>query len=181
MSSIRQSIPTSDISGKAPIGIPATSLDNKVNTHFSFSKFKCQCIRTKEFSNLYGHITESMTYFSKLIEKLSEFSKMAPSELKNAGKSTRCHPIKNKAKELLYVLLKELGFSQPFLDQQEFFELTLGTSFGRFFGYFVENCFYIVLFDPHHLLYKDLKFYCKNDIMIKSYDPWNKNLQHNIL
>lgn len=141
---------------------------------FSFSKFVCKSFKSGEFNNMFFCVYDSLAFILLLIQKLTEFCKMNVFELKEGGKSTRCHPVNGDSLDLLKKILIQHNFSKQFIEQQEFYELTISRANCRFFGYFVNSVFYIVIIDPHHLMYKNQKFYSKNDIITKSFDPWKE-------
>lgn len=155
--------------------VPTSSIPTNAYVSFSFKNLMCQCIQNRDFNNKFSNQDECMKYYMYLIQKLNSFSAMTVDQLKSSGDSTRCHPVEGENLSLLKSILKLMGMSNDFLKQIEVFhEMTITTSNGRFFGHFLNNVFYILLLDPHHLLYKNLSFYCKNDIICKSYNPWEE-------
>lgn len=170
------SLPLTHLSDEIPKPtLPLNKVDINETVLFSFKHFKCKSIKTKEFTNKFfckDEFIERILYF---IQKLTDYSKMTFPQLKESGKSTRCHIVSGESLKELKKLLGELGMSQELMEQiGEFFELSVSKSKGRFFGYFVGNVFYVLLLDPHHLVYKMNGFYSKNDVISKSYDPWKE-------
>ncbi|MGE4549169.1 MAG: hypothetical protein AB7C89_06420 [Intestinibacillus sp.] len=157
--------------------IPTTELESKnLNVSFSFSDFKCQSVKNDCFNNKFQRFSDYGKFVSMFLDKLSNFSNMSVQELKEGGKSTRCHIIDGKNLEMMLDIMLELGMPQNKLDQiEDFYELTISAANGRFMGYFVGTVFYIVFFDPHHLLYPNLKKSAHQDLC-NSYDPWTEFL-----
>jgi len=172
-------IPKSSITKKAQTTtyLPKSETSPKTIT-FSFSKFCCKSIKSRSinFNNCFKNMWEYAEWSLKLIYRLSEFSKYTPIELKTGGDSTRCHPVRGKRLEKLKNILNELGVVTSIEDDQimedGYYELSLGASEGRIFGYFCGNIYFITLFDPHHLLYEQLEYGCQYDLYYKNYDPW---------
>lgn len=159
---------------------PTSELRNEENVSFSFKYLKPKSICCKEFNNKFFSIATCIEFISTFLEKLSHFSSFKVNELKNARNedSTRCHPVKGKPLKLLEdILVNYLEFSPKFLNQieSEFYELTIEKSKGRFFGFIIGNVYYIVLLDPHHLLYKIDGYYAKNDLATFRYDFWKNS------
>lgn len=159
--------------------IPTTcSVDTKKQTvSFSFSDFKCQSVKNDKFCNHFKHITDYGRFISLFLSKLSSFSSMTVQELREGNKSTRCHPVQGENLKLLKEILLYIGLPKEKIEQiEEFYQITVATSSGRVMGYFVGSIYYVVLIDPHHLLYPDMKKSVNQD-MCNTYDPWVELLQ----
>lgn len=153
--------------------LPKTNVE-KLNLVFSFENFKCRSIKNREFNNCFTHLWEYGEWSIKLIERLSNFSTMKASELKSAGNSTRCHPVEGKNLEKLKRILELAGLTlNEQLENESYYELSIGASSGRIFGYFIGNIYYVLLFDPHHLIYQQLQYGSQHDLLHKNYDPWS--------
>ncbi|MCB6366672.1 hypothetical protein LI291_10855 [Intestinibacillus massiliensis] len=159
--------------------IPATNIAvQPIAVSFSFADFKCKSFRDERFNNCFKHFGDYGKFIAMFIAKLSNFSSMTVQELKLGGKATRCHKVENKNRELLEDILKSTGMKEEKIEQiEEFYQLTISTSNGRFMGYFIGNVFYVVLIDPHHLLYPDLKKSMNQDLC-NPYDPWKEFLDN---
>lgn len=156
----------------SPTTLPKTEIENP-NVVFSFEKFRCISVKNKEFNNCFTHLWEYGQWSLRLLERLSNFSSMKASDLKSAGNSTRCHQVKDKDLEKLKKVLVSAGLKlNEQLEDSDYFELSLGASSGRIFGYFVGNIYYVLLFDPHHLIYQQLQYGSQHDLLHKNYDPW---------
>lgn len=156
----------------SPTILPTTELDN-TNAVFSFEKFKCISIKNKEFNNCFKNMWEYGEWSLKLIERLSKFSTMKALELKSSGKSTRCHSVKGRSLIKLKSVLEATGLElNEQLEDYDYYELSLGAAEGRVFGYFIGNTYYVLLFDPHHLIYQQLQYESQHDLLYKNYDPW---------
>ena len=94
------------------------------------------------------------TYVGQLIEKLHELSKKTEQELfqdHNLKRFFRLHPIDWKD-------TTENGFSnlpEKLLEQQPWQFSVTSNEHGRVHGFFIDSTFYIVWFDPDHLLYSN--------------------------
>lgn len=142
---------------------------------FSFEQFRCKSIKCKEFNNNFNNLWEYGKWSLLLLDRLSNYSTMDISELKNAGTGTRCHVVEGKALERLKNVLFYLGIVvDDQLNEDGLWELSLGTANGRVFGYFIDNIFYALLFDPHHLIYPNNKLEAQQDLLYRNYDPWRE-------
>ncbi|SKB01461.1 hypothetical protein SAMN05443428_1621 [Caloramator quimbayensis] len=159
--------------------LPKANVSFKVNNNvaFSFKDFKCKCIKTKDFNNCFSNMWEYAEWSLIVIKRISSYSTMTVQELKEGGRSTRCHPVLGKDLEKLKNILSLIDYKPEFLTQLEedgFWELTIERALGRMYGYFVDNIYYVLLFDPHHLIYPDLKMGCQYDLLHKNHDPWSE-------
>lgn len=166
-------VPVSKFSS-SPTKLPTTTIDN-ANAVFSFEKFKCISIKNKEFNNCFKNMWEYAEWSLKLIDRLSKFSTMKALELKSSGKSVRCHPVTGvnllKLKSVLEASGVELNEQ---LEDCDYYELSLGASDGRIFGYFIGSVYYVLLFDPHHLIYQQLQYGSQQDLLYRNCDPWER-------
>lgn len=157
----------------SPSQLPTTSLSN-TNTLFSFEKFKCTSIKNKNksFNNCFDSMWEYAEWSLKFIDRLSNFSAMGALTLRASGKSGRCHPVKGGNLTKLKTILETIGLELNEQFEDDYYELSLGAGSGRVFGIFIGNIYYILLFDPHHLIYQQLQFGSQHDLLHKNYDPW---------
>jgi hypothetical protein len=124
------------------VGIRATKLKPEgVSFSFKFldanhDKFTCR--------------SQSVNYWLTLLDRLKALSDMTALELiRNRSQALRCHPID-------WAMTSENGFGIPAEDQlvQIPYQFSLSSNeHGRIHGFFIEEVFYIVWFDPKHLLY----------------------------
>lgn len=173
---LRKSLPTTPVSKfkSSPIILPTTDLEN-INAVFSFEKFKCTSIKNKEFNNCFKNMWEYGEWSLKLIERLSRFSTMKALELKSSGKSVRCHPVNGDNLIKLKSVLEASGLElNEQLEDCDYYELSLGAADGRVFGYFIGSIYYVLLFDPHHLIYKQVQYGSQQDLLYRNYDPWER-------
>jgi len=90
-------------------------------------------------------------YLKLLLERLHDYSTNLASDLKSKrSHSTKCNPINfEKTTERCFGIKNE----EQLVDQP--FELNMSTDkFGRIHGFFIDDTFFIVWFDPDHRLYK---------------------------
>lgn len=159
----------------SPTILPTTNLEN-TKAVFSFEKFKCVSIKNKEFNNCFKDMWEYGEWSLKLIERLAKFSTMKALELKSSGKSVRCHQVNGENLIKLKSVLEAVGLElNEQLEECDYYELSLGASDGRVFGYFIGSVYYVLLFDPHHLIYQQLKYGSQQDLLYRNYNPW-KNI-----
>ena len=78
--------------GSKRLPVDETILKGEI-VSFSFSKFVCKSFKSGEFNNMFFCVYDSLAFILLLIQKLTEFCKMNVFELKEGGKSTRCHPV----------------------------------------------------------------------------------------
>ena len=121
---------------------------------FSYAYFQT----TKRF-NFDG--IKALKYIKNLKKKLKDYSKKSYIEMftKCAGKDAyRFHLIKwEDVSENKFGIPDEIQLvDQPY-------QLGLGNDFGRIHGFFIQNTFHIVWFDPHHKLYPRDKKTKKNN------------------
>lgn len=158
----------------SPTILPITNLEN-INAVFSFEKFKCTSIKNKDFNNCFKNMWEYGEWSLKLIERLSKFSTMKALELKSSGKSVRCHPVNGDNLIKLKSVLEATGLElNEQLEDYDYYELSLGAGDGRVFGYFIGSIYYVLLFDPHHLIYKQLQYGSQQDLLYRNYNPWER-------
>lgn len=158
--------------------IPTLAVSNvqEKNIIFSYKYFNCQSLKNDIFNNCFFSIGEYAKWITIFLKKISNYSSMQIGELMSAGKSTRFHPVKNfeliKLKEILKSINVDCDkiFSQE--EGNQFYELSVETGQGRLFGYLIENIYYILLFDPNHLIYMNTSKGGKQDLLHKRYDPW---------
>lgn len=157
--------------------LPATQVDlKKQKVSFSFSDFICKSYKDERFNNQFKRLSDYGKFTAMFINRLSEFSSMTVHELKCGGRSTRCHLIENDNRQLLIEILENLGISHMKIEQiEDFYQLTISAGNGRFMGYFIGNIFYVLLIDPYHLLYPNLKKSANQDLC-NAYDPWKELL-----
>ncbi|MBU3114630.1 hypothetical protein [Clostridium lacusfryxellense] len=142
---------------------------------FSFQQFRCQSIKCKEFNNMFKNLWEYGAWSLVLLDRLSNYSTMEIAELKGGGDGTRCHPVHDEALERLVTVLKTMGIvCDEQFNEDGLWELSLGAASGRVFGYFVDNIFYTLLFDPHHLIYPNTRYESQHDLLYRNYDPWSE-------
>lgn len=166
-------IPVSDFQSVSS-KLPTTKVQNQ-KVIFSFERFKCISIKNKQFNNCFASINAYVKWSTLLFQRLQKFSENTVPELKKAGTSTRCHSVTGNTLIKLKDILKESGLDIDINEQlEEYWELSLGTSSGRIFGYFISNVYYIILFDPHHLIYPKLEYGAQHDLLYNNYDPWNE-------
>ena len=89
-------------------------------------------------------------YFVRFIQRLHDLSRYRVSELKTSRNSTlRFHPIDwNDTTQSSF----GLPYEEQLVEQPYQFSLSVNEH-GRIHGFFIENVFYIVWFDPTHQLY----------------------------
>ena len=86
-------------------------------------------------------------WFIQLFERKKSYCLMTPTDIKMGGKNTRCHPITWANTE------KPNGFEIPGLgDDINEYQLSVSKNKGRIIGFFVDETFYVVWFDPNHKL-----------------------------
>lgn len=156
-------------------GIPVTKTsDDKII--FSYKFFKCISVKGRDFNNCFSNIYEYSKWITLLLQKITNISSMKLSEARNSSTSLRFHPVDGKPLNVLKETLLNSGtdcnkiFSQD--EGENYYELSLGTSNGRIFGYLVGNLYYILLFDPHHLIYPNKAKGSTYDLLHKNYNPW---------
>lgn len=115
------------------------------SVHFSFKHLD---IQNQKFS-INGRNSQ---YFEKMLERLKSICLMRKKEIvNNHTKSLRAHTINWQD------TTEPEGFSQLNEQLQQItpyqFEISVNKH-GRVHGFFIENIFFIVWFDPDHLLYK---------------------------
>jgi len=112
--------------------------------HFSFKHLDLQ---HKKFSI----DTRRAQYFQKLLSRLKDLSGLTRIEFQtNRSSALRAHPItweRTSEKEGFMNLNDQLKEIPPYQ-----FEVSVNEH-GRVHGFFVDNIFFIVWFDPDHLLY----------------------------
>lgn len=113
--------------------------------HFSFKHLDTK----KQKFSLNGRNSQ---YFEKMLERLKNICLMTKAEvISNRSKSLRAHQIDWKD------TTEPNGFSQLNEQLQQAnpyqFEISVNKH-GRVHGFFIENIFFIVWFDPDHKLYK---------------------------
>ena len=91
-------------------------------------------------------------YWITLLERLKALSGLSAQELLvNRSNALRCHPIK-------WENTSETGFGLPneeqLVDTPYQFSLS-SNEYGRVHGFFIDEIFYVVWLDPHHLLYPE--------------------------
>lgn len=170
----KSSIPVTSIQGEnTKINLPTTKV-SKNDIVFSFEYFKCQSLKNKIFNNCFENMWHYGEWSILALKKIQSFSSMTRDELKQGGDSTRCHDVKGKDLDKLLKVLVMMGIK---IDEQwdvsNFYELSFGTGKGRMFGYFIDNVYYIFLFDPNHLIYANLSKGAKLDLLYKNFDPWH--------
>ncbi|MBU3173709.1 hypothetical protein [Clostridium estertheticum] len=154
--------------------VPKTKIQIN-NAVFSFQQFNCKSIKCKEFNNMFSDLWEYGEWSLTLLSRLSNYSTMEVSELKGGGDGTRCHLVQEDALERLNMVLDTMGtVCDEQLKEDGLWELSLGAASGRIFGYFVDNVFYTLLFDPHHLIYPNTRYDCQHDLLYRNYDPWKE-------
>lgn len=135
-------IKKTNLSKTSPSGIRATKLKPR-GISFSFKyyqnnneKFSCQ--------------VKSTTYWLTLIDRLKALSGLSNQELLvNRSSSLRCHPINwEDTSEDCFGLPNE----EQLVDTPYQFSLS-SNEHGRVHGFFIDEVFYIVWFDPDHRLY----------------------------
>jgi hypothetical protein len=94
---------------------------------------------------------QSINYWTTLLDRLKALSELTALELiRNRSQALRCHPID-------WATTSEPGFGIPAEAQlvQIPYQFSLSSNeHGRIHGFFIEETFYIVWLDPHHLLYE---------------------------
>jgi hypothetical protein len=89
-------------------------------------------------------------YFIKILERLKEYSAWTLKRLNGyEGQRARCHAI-DFVKDNLCVRTFGLGSQQY---DQTAWQLCISKANGRIHGFFVDNIFHVVWFDPEHKLY----------------------------
>jgi hypothetical protein len=90
-------------------------------------------------------------WFKQLFERKKNYCSMDPATIKNGGDATRCHPIKWEETN------RPMGFSigTKLSRDIDAHQLTISQNNGRIHGFFTEDIFNLVWFDPDHLLYKN--------------------------
>ena len=169
---VLSSIPTTEFRNK-PSNLPVNKPNNK-NVVFSFQNFKCISIKNKEFNNHFKSIYEYAVWSLKLINRISKFSTMkVPELLRISHKGPRCHQVTGKRLTKLKSILSSINVElNEQLEDCDYYELSLGQAEGRIFGYFIDNIYYIVLFDPHHLIYEQLEYGSQQDLLYRNFNPW---------
>lgn len=130
-----------------------TSPTKLENITFSFENFRqLDYLGIKECDN---------TWFTGLLIRLSEISKLTLQELRNIQKQNentfRYHPVNWEQKNIPIVRDDINWVSNVIIrnsDEYEFYQLSISQSSGRFIGFWgnqeVHPIFYIVLLDPKH-------------------------------
>lgn len=155
--------------------LPKTSVQQKSDSIvFSFSNFKCVSIKNKSFNNCFTNLWEYGVWSLNFFSRISEYSKMSSVDAKKGGDSTRCHEVQKDDIQIVKEIMTELGMKNLFEQNIEdgIWQISLGTGSGRVFGYFASNIFSVLFFDPHHLVYADVKHGAKHDLLHRNYDPW---------
>lgn len=98
--------------------------------------------------------------------------------IKKGGESTRCHWVEQEDIKIVKEVMVALGMEKLFeqIIEDRIWQISLGSSGGRVFGYFVSDTFYILFFDPHHLIYADMKRGARYDMLHRNYNPWENIL-----
>ena len=124
-------------------GITPTPLrSNDLKVIFSFDKLK----EDVDFS----YCNCEVNYFLKLLERLKDVSGMTRKEMWENKRTLRYHPIDFLRDD---VSRKTFGYGEE-LDEDAYQFSISSNEHGRVHGYFIDNKFYIVWFDPEHFLYK---------------------------
>lgn len=169
---------TTPVKNNQENNIPTLSISSvkEKNIIFSYKYFNCQSLKNDIFNNCFFSMGEYAKWITTFFKKISNYSSMQIGELMSAGKSTRFHPVKNSELIKLKEILKSINvdcdkiFSQE--EGNQFYELSVEKGQGRLFGYLIENIYYILLFDPNHLIYINTSKGGKHDLLHKRYDPW---------
>lgn len=157
---------------KQNIVLPVTEIQSR-NVVFSLESFKCTSINNKIFNNKFSNIEEYAKWSLYFISYLSKYSTMKSIDIKTAGKAGRCHTVKDNELKKLKGVLQKLGYNlNEQIEEYDYYQISVGTSNGRVYGYFIDNIFYILLLDPHHLIYEDKKHGAKHCLQNKKFDPW---------
>ncbi|HSW94310.1 MAG TPA: hypothetical protein VLJ15_08170 [Gammaproteobacteria bacterium] len=116
--------------------------------HFSFKHLD---MKNQKF-NIDNRKTQ---YFIKMLERLKNLSTLSPQEiLSNRSRALRAHPITWKdtsEKSGFNHLNEQLKEITPYQ-----FEISRDEH-GRVHGFFIDNIFFIIWFDPNHQLYSSQK------------------------
>lgn len=131
--------------------------------HIDFSLFYFPSIRLNFFNNYFKDEKTYNNFMGDFYHKILKFSKNKTySELERSSSHT--HNIKdNKRVEIINKILDDYVKRYPFLPniniqmRQEFYQIDCLAQ-KRIIGIRYENTFYILFFDPHHLIFKDDKF-----------------------
>lgn len=86
-------------------------------------------------------------WFIQLFERKKNYCTMNPTLIKMGGDATRCHPIDWEKTE------KPKGFNIRLSFDVDAYQLTISKNHGRIIGFFTEDVFNVVWFDPYHSLY----------------------------
>lgn len=116
--------------------------------HISFS------FKHINFSDSEFHFPTCNKYHKDLFDRLQKISDWTKSKILNkGGRTMRCHPIDFTEKNV-----SRNGFPCNLHLDYTPYQFSLGTNkAGRLHGYWVESTFYIVWFDPDHILYPGQK------------------------
>lgn len=151
-------IKTNDSEEKIKLG--EKSINNIFNIDFSLFYFPS--IRLKFFNNYFKDEKTYNNFMGDFYHKILKFSKNKTYTQLESSKHT--HNIKDEDKvRNINRILDEYVKIYPFLPdiniemRQEFYQIDC-LSGKRIIGTRYENTFYILFFDPYHLIYKDDKF-----------------------
>ena len=150
----------SKLPGKKSLKIRPGKLDDTKTLKFSF---KYLDINHPKFSVT----AKDGQYFSKVLERLKKLSELKVIEiLRNRSSSLRAHPIKwreTTEPRGFQHLNEQLQSETPYQIQIS------ANAHGRVHGFFLEDTFFIVWFDPDHNLYTRLSGLKKCSIFSISY------------
>lgn len=170
-------LPVSNIKNESQVKIPVSDIkENRIL--FSYKHFICDCAKGKDFTNCFKDLLSYAKWITLCIKKLSEISTMTLAEVNSSGSSLRFHSVEGKNLIKLKEILLSLGvkiddiFSQA--ESSNYYQLSLGTANGRIFGYLIGNVFFVLLMDPHHLIYPCLEKGSTQDLLYTRYNPWKE-------
>lgn len=163
--------------------IPTSKAEKDNSIIFSMKHLKCTSVKNSSFNNCFYSISVYANWITLFLKKITEFSSMSVQELSQGGKSTRFHTVEDGDLAKLKKIVKEAGLDVDKLFKQEesnsYYELSFGTSRGRMFGYLAGNTYYILLIDPHHLVYPNYSKGAKEALISNRYDPWTDSYINN--
>jgi len=163
--------------------IPTSEVENDNSIIFSMKHLKCASVKNSSFNNCFYSISVYAKWITLFWNKITEFSSMSVQELSQGGKSTRFHTVEDGDLAKLKKIVKEAGLDVDKLFKQEesnsYYELSFGTSSGRMFGYLAGSTYYVLLIDPHHLVYPNYSKGAKDALISNRYDPWTDSYINN--